>query len=74
MQNNKPVQIIIDLKSNDDGSDRKPHGHHGSCRPHVVICPGYGNKDFPFPTAEDLTRRAPTRREKKQAPAKAAQA
>jgi hypothetical protein len=74
MSNNKPVQIILDLKSNDDGSDRKPHGHHGSCRPHVVICPGYGNKDFPFPNAEDLTVRALTRLKKKQADAKAAQA
>jgi len=73
-QNNKPVQIILDLKSNDDGSDRKPHGHNGSCRPHVVICPGYGNKDFPFPNAEDLTVRALTRLKKKQAEAKAAQA
>jgi len=74
MSNNKPVQIILDLKSNDDGSDRKPHGHRGSCRPHVVICPGYGNKDFPFPNAEDLTVRALTRLKKKQADAKAAQA
>lgn len=69
---NSPVQIVLDLKSNDDGSDRKPHGHNGSCRPHVVICPGYGNKDFPFPNAEDLTVRALTRLKKKQAEAKAA--
>ncbi len=66
MKKNTANQIILDLKSNDDGSDRKPHGHNGSCRPHVVICPGYGNKDFPFPNAEDLTVRALTRLKKRQ--------
>lgn len=64
--------IVLNLESSDDGSDRRPHGR-GSCRPHVVVCKGYGNKDFPFPNAEELTVRALTRL-KKAADARRAQA
>lgn len=55
--------IVLNLESSDDGTDRKPHGR-GSCRPHVVVCKGYGTKDFPFPNAEELTVRALTRLKK----------
>ena len=55
--------IVLNLESSDDGTDRKPHGR-GSCRPHVVVCKGYGTKEFPFPNAEELTVRALTRLKK----------
>ncbi|MBX9672051.1 MAG: hypothetical protein K2X70_01340 [Candidatus Obscuribacterales bacterium] len=58
MSDKKSPQIVLNLESADDGKDRRPHGHNGSCRPHVVICPGYGDTDFPFPNAETLVVRA----------------
>ena len=48
------------------GDNPRRGGHNGPCcRPHVVICPGSGEKDFPFPDAETLTVRALARYKKK---------
>ena len=67
--------IILNLgESGDKGDDRRPHGHKGGCRPHVVICPGYGAENFPFPNEETLVVRALKRIKQKQAAARAARA
>jgi hypothetical protein len=65
MSTSKTPEIILTLESADDGQDRHPQGHNGSCRPHVVICPGYGDKDFPFPNSETLVVRALSRMKQK---------
>ncbi|MBS2005532.1 MAG: hypothetical protein JST01_00735 [Cyanobacteria bacterium SZAS TMP-1] len=55
--------IVLNVGQRGDGNHR---GHNGPCcRPHVVICPGSGEKDFPFPDAETLTVRALARYKKK---------
>lgn len=69
-----PVIILNMGESADKGDDRRPHGHKGGCRPHVVICPGYGAENFPFPNEETLVVRALARIKKKQAEARARRA
>ncbi len=65
--------IVLNLgESGDNGEDRRPHGHKGGCRPHVVICPGYGAENFPFPNEENLVVRALARHKQNQAIARAA--
>ncbi|MBK9205392.1 MAG: hypothetical protein IPL73_23795 [Candidatus Obscuribacter sp.] len=65
--------IVLNLgESGDNGEDRRPHGHKGGCRPHVVICPGYGAENFPFPNEENLVVRALARHKHNQAIARAA--
>jgi len=59
----KPDLIVLNVGQKGDKTTR---GHNGPCcRPHVVICPGSGEKDFPFPDAETLTVRALARYKKK---------
>jgi hypothetical protein len=69
-----PVIVLNLGETGDKGDDRRPHGHKGGCRPHVVICPGYGAENFPFPNEETLVVRALARIKKKQAAARAARA
>lgn len=72
-QNNATPVIVLNLgESGDKGEDRRPHGHKGGCRPHVVICPGYGAENFPFPNEETLVVRALARIKQKAAAARAA--
>lgn len=72
-QNNATPVIVLNLgESGDKGEDRRPHGHKGGCRPHVVICPGYGAENFPFPNEETLVVRALARVKQKAAAARAA--
>jgi hypothetical protein len=60
---NKPGLIVLNVGQRHSA---QRGGHNGPCcRPHVVICPGSGEKDFPFPDAETLTVRALDRYKKK---------
>ncbi|MBU6453063.1 MAG: hypothetical protein KGS72_14860 [Cyanobacteria bacterium REEB67] len=64
MKNTPNTGMIVLNVGQGDGARRG--GHNGPCcRPHVVICPGSGEKDFPFPDAETLTVRALARYKKK---------
>lgn len=52
-------KIVIDIhKSADSGADRSGGCGPGGCRPHIVICPGYGKENFPFPTVDKLVASA----------------
>jgi len=62
-ETSNPGLIVLNVGQRGDSH----RGHSGPCcRPHVVICPGSGEKDFPFPDAETLTVNALARYKKKQ--------
>ena len=70
MTTRKPLvsKIILDVKqSADTGADRRGGCIGGNCRPHIVVCPGYGREKFPFPDAATLVVRALERIKNQQA-------
>jgi len=65
-ETSKPAVIVLNVGQNACQRGDSHRGQNGTgCRPHVVICPGSGEKDFPFPDAETLTVRALARYKKK---------
>jgi hypothetical protein len=65
-ETSKPALIVLNVGQGVGQRGDSHRGHTGPCcRPHVVICPGSGEKDFPFPDAETLTVRALARYKKK---------
>ncbi len=55
-------KIVIDLKqSADTGKDRGIDHSSVDSRQHIVVCAGYGEKNFPFPDTETLVANALTR-------------
>jgi hypothetical protein len=65
-ESSKPGLIVLNIGRNSGQRGDSHRGHDGPCcRPHVVICPGSGEKDFPFPDAETLTVRALARYKRK---------
>jgi len=47
------MTIVLDITAKDDKSGHKP----GCCRTNMVICPGYGDENFNFPTVEQAVSR-----------------
>lgn len=47
------MTIVLDV------TQRDGHKHNpGCCRPNMVICPGYGDENFNFPTVEEAVNRS----------------
>lgn len=47
------MTIVLDITKRDK-HEHKP----GGCRPNMVICPGYGDENFNFPTVEEAVNRS----------------
>ncbi len=62
------MKITFDLTPQTGQTPEDKPGSH-CCRTNMVICPGYGDKDFAFPTVQEAVTRSLARLEEKQAAA-----
>lgn len=59
-------KLRLDVLPQDAGHPEHKPGSN-CCRTHMVICPGYGDENFKFPTVEEAVNRSLARLEKKYA-------
>lgn len=55
-------KIVLDTKGAIERSS-KPHAQHPGCRSHMVVLPGYGDRNFRFPDTQTLVNNALARLE-----------
>lgn len=61
-------KIVLDLTPQTGATPEDKPGSH-CCRTNMVICPGYGDENFDFPTVQEAVTRSLARLEEKQAAA-----